>query len=135
MAICVEPWSGGAMFGDNLSIISDTTIAAVKPRGCEMKDKYKANFFIALPAAVLLTLLFVAITWGKKLCAAGEHPYQIIRVLPYLECWPMLGVNVFVVLLFETVFFTGGGSWNRRFAVSEIFTVIGEGGPGCMILP
>ena len=50
MAICIAAVVCGAMFGDNLSVISDTTIAAVKTQGCEMRDKFKANFLIVLPA-------------------------------------------------------------------------------------
>ena len=53
LSICIGAVVCGAMFGDNLSMISDTTIAAVKTQGCEMKDKFKANFFIVLPAAII----------------------------------------------------------------------------------
>ena len=53
LAICIGAVVCGAMFGDNLSMISDTTIAAVRTQGCEMKDKFKQNFFIVLPAAVV----------------------------------------------------------------------------------
>ena len=132
MAICVGAVVCGAMFGDNLSMISDTTIAAVKTQGCEMKDKYKANFFIVLPAAVLTLLFFVAITWGKNYVLPGEHPYQVIRVLPYLGvlAGALLGFNVFLVLLFGTAFSLVVGVGTGAFAVSEIFTVIGEGVAG-----
>lgn len=57
-SICIGAVVCGAMFGDNLSMISDTTIAAVKTQGCEMKDKFKANFFIVLPAAIITVLIF-----------------------------------------------------------------------------
>ena len=53
MALCVGAVMCGAMFGDNLSMISDTTIAAVKTQGCEMKDKFRENFLIVLPAALV----------------------------------------------------------------------------------
>ena len=62
MAICVAAVVCGAMFGDNLSMISDTTIAAVKTQGCEMKDKFKMNFLIVLPAAVITAVFFWFIT-------------------------------------------------------------------------
>ena len=52
LAVCIGAVVGGAMFGDNLSMISDTTIAAVRTQGCDMKDKFKRNFFIVLPAAI-----------------------------------------------------------------------------------
>ena len=58
LSICIGAVVCGAMFGDNLSMISDTTIAAVKTQGCEMKDKFKANFFIVLPAAIITVLIF-----------------------------------------------------------------------------
>ena len=58
LAICMGSVVCGAMFGDNLSMISDTTIAAVKTQGCEMKDKFKENFFIVLPAAILSIVIF-----------------------------------------------------------------------------
>ena len=62
MAICIGAVVCGAMFGDNLSMISDTTIAAVKTQGCEMKDKFKANFLIVLPAAILTCVIFFFMT-------------------------------------------------------------------------
>lgn len=59
LAICIGAVVCGAMFGDNLSMISDTTIAAVKTQGCEMKDKFKANFLLVLPAAVITIIIFL----------------------------------------------------------------------------
>lgn len=91
---------GGAMFGDNLSMISDTTIAATRTQGCELKDKFKVNFFIALPAALCTTLLFLLLgTPGAEHAAAGE--YTFLKVLPYLFVLIMAltGMNVFIVLL------------------------------------
>lgn len=91
---------GGAMFGDNLSMISDTTIAATRTQGCELKDKFKVNFFIALPAAICTTLLFLFLgTPGAEHAAAGE--YTFLKVLPYLFVLLMAltGMNVFLVLL------------------------------------
>ena len=57
---------GGAMFGDNLSMISDTTIAACNTQGCEMKDKFKQNFFIVLPAAIITAILFFVVTMNLE---------------------------------------------------------------------
>ena len=57
LAFCVASVMGGAMFGDNLSFISDTTIAACNGQGCEMKDKFRENFWIAFPAAVVTLIL------------------------------------------------------------------------------
>ena len=62
LAICIGAVVCGAMFGDNLSMISDTTIAAVKTQGCEMKDKFRENFLIVLPAALITVVLFFVTT-------------------------------------------------------------------------
>ena len=100
-ALCVASIVGGAMFGDNLSFISDTTIAACNGQGCAMKDKFKGNFFIALPAAVVSVILILIAT------ASGETPdqirgsYNLIQIIPYVLVLVggIAGINVFVVLL------------------------------------
>lgn len=74
---------GGAMFGDNLSFISDTTIAATQGAGCEMKDKFKMNFLIALPAALFAVIMYAVLGNGGVI-ATGEFELNIIRVVPYL---------------------------------------------------
>ena len=98
---------GGAMFGDNLSIISDTTIAATRTQGCEMKDKFRLNFKIALPAA-LLTLVWLYIQGSSaRVEAPGE--YELLRVLPYLAVLVLAlsGLNVMAVL-FVGILLAGG---------------------------
>lgn len=89
---------GGAMFGDNLSMISDTTIAATRTQGCEMKDKFRANFKMVLPAAII-TLIILAIFGGQGELT-GPFPYELIKVVPYLLVLvlALIGMNVFVVL-------------------------------------
>ena len=59
IALVIGAVVGGAMFGDNLSMISDTTIAAVRTQGCELKDKFKTNFLIVLPAAIITIILLI----------------------------------------------------------------------------
>lgn len=89
---------GGAMFGDNLSIISDTTIAATRTQGCDMRDKFRMNFKIALPAA-LVTLVWLFVLSGRA--QLGELPEtELIKMLPYLLVLVLavVGVNVFLVL-------------------------------------
>jgi len=89
---------GGAMFGDNLSIISDTTIAATQTQGVEMRDKFKMNLLIVLPAAILtLVFLFFA---GDTAVQASQYSYEIIKVVPYIAVlvFALIGVNVFIVL-------------------------------------
>ncbi|USD36992.1 MULTISPECIES: Na+/H+ antiporter NhaC family protein [Ferrimonas] len=88
----------GAMFGDNLSIISDTTIAATRTQGCEMKDKFRENIRISAPAAVLTFILFVVVGSGQS--AVEAQSFDLIKVLPYLTILVLAvaGVNVFLVL-------------------------------------
>lgn len=98
---------GGSMFGDNLSIISDTTIAATRTQGCEMKDKFRLNFRIALPAA-LLTLAWLYIQ-GSSAQVEVPGGYDLIRVMPYLAVLllALSGLNVMVVL-FVGILLAGG---------------------------
>lgn len=90
---------GGAMFGDNLSIISDTTIAATRTQGCEMRDKFRMNLMIAAPAA-LLTLIWLYIQ-GESGVVESTGPIEFIKVLPYLAVLVLAvsGLNVMLVLL------------------------------------
>ena len=98
--LCVATVVGGAMFGDNLSFISDTTIAACNGQGCAMKDKFRGNFWIALPAAVA-TLVLVLLLTGNQDTAAIHGDYRLLQILPYVLVLigGIAGVNVFVVLL------------------------------------
>ena len=77
MAICIGAVVSGAMFGDNLSMISDTTIAAVRTQGCEMKDKFKENFFLVLPAAILAIICYILLTMGNKVEITEVYQYNI----------------------------------------------------------
>ena len=99
-ALCVGTVVGGAMFGDNLSFISDTTIAACNGQGCAMKDKFRGNFWIALPAAVA-TVLLVLLLSGKTNFGDFQQDYNLLQILPYVLVLigGVLGINVFVVLL------------------------------------
>ena len=101
LPLCVAAVVGGSMFGDNLSFISDTTIAACNGQGCKMKDKFRENFWIALPAAVASLVLILALTLGNGNVEAVRNPYNLIQVIPYLLVLAggILGINVFVVLL------------------------------------
>ncbi len=100
MALCVGTIVGGAMFGDNLSFISDTTIAACNGQGCAMKDKFRGNFWIALPAALATLALILLMTLGKETTPIIQE-YNLIQILPYVLVLAggIAGVNVFVVLL------------------------------------
>ncbi len=98
--LCVGTVMGGAMFGDNLSFISDTTIAACNGQGCAMKDKFKGNFFIALPAA-LATLVLVFLITGIQPTTPVSGSYNLVQLIPYVLVLigGIIGINVFVVLL------------------------------------
>ena len=98
--LCVGTVVGGAMFGDNLSFISDTTIAACNGQGCAMKDKFKGNFWIALPAAAATLVLILILTMNQETTPI-EKDYSLLQVLPYVLVLVggIAGVNVFVVLL------------------------------------
>ena len=100
-ALCVGSVVGGAMFGDNLSFISDTTIAACNGQGCAMKDKFKGNFFIALPAAIASVVLILVVTASCEAPSQIQGDYNLVRIIPYLLVLigGIAGVNVFVVLL------------------------------------
>lgn len=97
---------GGAYFGDNLSMISDTTIAAARGVGSNMKDKFRMNFLIALPAAIVATFLYWYFSGKGIIPQIGS--YSIIRVIPYLTVLfsAILGFNV-VAVLFIGILMTG----------------------------
>ena len=99
-ALSVATIVGGAMFGDNLSFISDTTIAACNGQGCAMKDKFRGNFWIALPAAAM-TLVLVLVLTANQDTAPIDKSYNLLQILPYLLVLigGIAGLNVFVVLL------------------------------------
>ena len=128
VALCLGAAVSGAMFGDNLSMISDTTIAAVRTQGCGMKDKFKMNFWIVLPAAVLTVVLLVLVTpGGGSAVEAGE--YNIFQVLPYLVVLvgALIGFNVFGVLIAGTALSLVVGIATGAFEWTEMFTVMYDG--------
>ena len=99
-ALCIATVVGGSMFGDNLSLISDTTIAACNGQGCAMKDKFRGNFLISLPAAVLSLVIILILTW-KNAPVQIVHEYDLLLMIPYILVLigGIAGVNVFLVLL------------------------------------
>lgn len=100
MALILAAVMGGAMFGDNLSVISDTTIAATKTQGVEMRDKFRINLYIAAPAAILTIILLFVFGRPDVVSDAIRYDFSIIKVLPYIFVLIMAlaGMNVFVVL-------------------------------------
>lgn len=90
----------GAIFGDNLSMVSDTTIAATRTQGCELSDKFKVNFLIALPAAIITVILFSIFGRIDSSAVMGTYEYSLIKILPYILVLvlALIGINVFIVL-------------------------------------
>ena len=128
LPLCLGAVVSGAMFGDNLSMISDTTIAAVRTQGCQMSDKFKMNFKIVLPAAIAAAVIFFITTMhGSTQVELGE--YNILQVIPYLIVLvgAIIGFNVFVVLIVGTVAAVAAGLVTGTMAWGGIFTAIGSG--------
>lgn len=103
--LCIGTVVGGAMFGDNLSFISDTTIAACNGQGCAMKDKFRENFGIALPAAVLSAIIITVMSMGTDVGEPIVQDYNLVQVIPYMLVLigGIVGINVFVVLIIGIV--------------------------------
>ncbi len=105
MALCIGAVMGGSMFGDNLSFISDTTIAACNGQGCAMKDKFKENFGIAFPAALATMVIIFILTYGFEVKTGINYDYNLVQIIPYILVLigGIVGINVFLVLLIGIV--------------------------------
>ncbi|MBO7342080.1 MAG: Na+/H+ antiporter NhaC family protein [Clostridia bacterium] len=105
LPLCVGTVMGGAMFGDNLSFVSDTTIAACNGQGCAMKDKFRTNFAIVLPAAIVTLVLVLLLSLQADILPVESKPYNLVQIIPYLLVLigGILGINVFVTLLIGIV--------------------------------
>ena len=101
LPLCVGTVVGGAMFGDNLSFISDTTIAACNGQGCAMKDKFRTNFAIVLPAAIVTLILITVLSMNADINEGITKEYDMIQIIPYVLVLisGILGVNVFLTLI------------------------------------
>ena len=99
--LCVAAVMGGSMFGDNLSFISDTTIAACNGQGCAMKDKFRQNFRIAFPAAVVTVIIIGVLSMNTNINGSVHHNYNLVQIIPYVLVLMggIIGWNVFLVLL------------------------------------
>ena len=132
LPLCVGAVMGGAMFGDNLSFISDTTIAACNGQGCKMKDKFRENFKIALPAAILTLVLILVLSLSSDISGKIQKEYNLINIIPYILVLigGVVGINVFVVLLVGIV--SGAAIMLITGSVSfvELFGNMGAGASG-----
>lgn len=100
LALVLGSLVGGAMFGDNLSVISDTTIAATRTQNVDMKDKFKANIRMALPAAIITFVILLVVGKPEALPTLEDRPYNPVLIIPYLFVLisAIAGMNVFLVL-------------------------------------
>ena len=105
MPLCVGTVVGGAMFGDNLSFISDTTIAACNGQGCQMKDKFRTNFAIVVPAAIVTIGIIFALSFNSDISQGINKSYNMIEIIPYVLVLisGIVGINVFVTLMIGIV--------------------------------
>ncbi len=132
LPLCIGTVVGGAMFGDNLSFVSDTTIAATKTQGAQMKDKFRANFKIALPAALLTMVLLVVLSLRGGVAEIGQFEYNIWQALPYFVVLvaAICGVNVFLVLCSGVVLFFAVGMATGSLTIASAFSSMGNGASG-----
>ncbi|MCL1703476.1 Na+/H+ antiporter NhaC family protein [Lysinibacillus sp. Bpr_S20] len=131
IALVMAAIVGGSMFGDNLSIISDTTITAVRSQGAEMKDKFRVNFWIVLPAAIVTSIILGLITMGEA--AQVEHSnYNWIKIAPYVLViiLALTGMNVFLVLALGIVLAGAVGLADGSYHLMSLLQKIGEGMSG-----
>ena len=101
LPLCVGTVVGGAMFGDNLSFVSDTTIAACNGQGCAMKDKFRTNFAIVLPAAIVTLVLILVLSFQAEIQPIETKSYNLIQIVPYVLVLigGIIGINVFIDLI------------------------------------
>lgn len=119
---------GGAFFGDNLSFISDTTIAATRTQGCAMRDKFKVNFRIVLPAALVVLGYYIYRGFGVDV-PHDSYPIEWIKVLPYLVVLvtAFLGFNVALVLLLGIIATGAVGLCTGSIGIFDWFGSLGSG--------
>ena len=105
LPLCIGTVVGGAMFGDNLSFISDTTIAACNGQGCKMKDKFKTNFAIVVPAAIVTIAIILLLSMKADVPESIDREYNMLQIIPYVLVLisGIVGINVFVTLLIGIV--------------------------------
>ncbi|MBE6551948.1 MAG: Na+/H+ antiporter NhaC family protein [Ruminococcaceae bacterium] len=101
LPLCVGSVVGGAMFGDNLSFVSDTTIAACNGQGCHMKDKFKTNFAIVLPAAIVTLAIITVLSVNTDIDKIEVPGFDLIQMIPYILVMigGIIGINVFLTLI------------------------------------
>lgn len=132
MPLCIGSVMGGAMFGDNLSFISDTTIAACNGQGCAMRDKFRENFWIALPAALVTLIITLVLSIHSYSGVFEPGSYDLIQIIPYLLVLicGIIGVNVFLVLLIGIVSGSSIMLGTNAIAPTDLLASMGSGAAG-----
>lgn len=128
IALCMAAIVGGAMFGDNLSVISDTTIAAVRTQKTKMTDKFKMNFLIVLPAAIITCVILFFVASGSN-APIDVKDYNWIKIIPYIGVLvaALFGLNVLVILSAGIVLAGGIGLVDGSYTVSSLFQKMTDG--------
>ncbi len=132
LPLCVGTVVGGAMFGDNLSFVSDTTIAACNGQGCAMKDKFRTNFAVVLPAAIATFVLILLLSLRADISPLPLKEYDLLRILPYLLVLigGIIGINVFLTLLGGIVSGVIIVLATQSATLSELLSSMGSGAAG-----
>ena len=132
MAFVISAVMTGAMFGDNLSMISDTTIAATRTQGVDLKDKFRTNAWISLPSAVITIVLMIIFSKGGT--SVGQLDYSVIKVIPYVLVLglALAGLNVFTVLLIGILIASVVGIGTGTIGLMDIAGKIWTGYQGMM---
>ncbi len=123
---------GGAMFGDNLSFISDTTIAACNGQGCRMKDKFRTNLAIVVPAAIITLGIVLALSFKAEVTEVAHKDYELLQILPYVLVLisGIIGVNVFITLLIGIVSGSAIMIISKSVTFPDLLGNMGEGAAG-----
>jgi len=119
---------GGAYFGDNLSFISDTTIAATQTQGCQMRDKFRANLRLVLPVALLMLVLYYFL--GREAQVLQDpHPIDLLLVVPYIAViiTAVCGLDVMLVLVIGILLTGLIGMWRGSFTLFSWMDQLGSG--------
>ena len=132
LPMCVGTVVGGAMFGDNLSFISDTTIAATKTQGVQMADKFWTNIKLAFPSAILTILVILFLSLKSEAAPMGKFDYNPLLAAPYFAVLmlALLGVNVFAVLMIGVVLYLAAGLLLGTLDYVSAFSAMGSGTAG-----
>ncbi|WP_057759958.1 Na+/H+ antiporter NhaC family protein [Cytobacillus praedii] len=131
LALSMAAVIGGSMFGDNLSFISDTTITAVRSQNTQMKDKFKVNFWIVLPAAIVTCVILGIVTMGEN-AEIAQQSYHLVKIIPYVLViiFALIGMNVFLVLALGIGLAGIVGLADGSYQLMPLVQKIGEGMAG-----